>query len=341
MTAHARGWFAVATSRELPPRGVRALRYFGRELVLFRGDDGIARVLDGHCPHLGAHLGVGGKVEGNELRCPFHGWTWNGAGMCTGIRYARKIPANARTRSWPVREANGLILVHHDAEHGAPRFEVPDVFAERGGLPAWRCASARSWRLENCRAYDVLENAADSAHFAPVHGTGTTTTTLEVDGDRARTLSVTRVQVLGIASFDTELETVHYGPGFATVAMRMGFELVVTSSTVPIDEHAIETRVLFWVRRGLNPSPWLLGRWWFAPEACRQFQEDIPIWTHKTFHERPVLCDGDGPIMKFRKWYRQYLPTTGTGLALTSEPCARGRDVSEATQAVAPVVGGS
>jgi len=308
MTTHARGWYGVAASHELPKRGVRALRYFGRDLVLFRGDDGVARVLDGHCPHLGANLGIGGKVEGNDLRCPFHGWRWDGAGACTGIRYAKKIPTNARTRAWPVRETNGLILVHHDPEHGAPRFEVPDVFAEHGGISAWRLVSARRWRLEHCRAYDVLENAADGAHFAPVHGTGTTTTTLEVDGDRARTLSVTRVRVLGAASFDTELETVHYGPGFAKVSLRLGFDLVVTSSTVPIDDDAIESRVLFWVRRGLNPVPWLLGRWLLAPEACRQFAEDIPIWTNKTFRERPVLCDGDGPIMKFRKWYRQYLP---------------------------------
>jgi nitrite reductase/ring-hydroxylating ferredoxin subunit len=270
------------------------------------GVDGVARVLDGHCPHLGAHLGRGGTVDGNHIRCPFHGWAWDGGGICRSIGYARKIPANARTRAWPVHETNGWILVHYD-EHGRPpRYEVPDVFAERGGMSAWRRVGFRRWRIENCSAYDVLENAADSAHFAPVHGTGRTTTTLEVDGDRARTLSTTRVRV-GPLSFDTELETIHFGPGFACVQLDVGVELMATSSTVPVDDRAIDSHVIFWVRRTANPVPSIVGRWVLVPEACRQFAEDIPIWTHKRHWERPVLCDGDGPIMKFRRWYRQYL----------------------------------
>jgi len=33
------------------------------------------------CPHMGAHLGMGGVVVGNSLQCPFHGWSFNVAGM--------------------------------------------------------------------------------------------------------------------------------------------------------------------------------------------------------------------------------------------------------------------
>ncbi len=303
---YARGWYGVLPSHELPRRGVRALRCFGRELALFRGEDGVARALDGHCPHLGAHLGTG-TVHGNTLRCPFHGWSWDGGGRCTAIPYAKRIPANARTQAWPVDEKNGLVLLHHDPQDRPPRFEIPDVFAEHGGISAWRRVGARRFRIEGGSAYDVLENAADSAHFARVHGTGPTETTLDIDGDRARTLSVTTVRILGLVSLATELETIHVGPGFASVLLRRGFELMVTSSTVPIDEQAIATQLLFWVRRTKNPVPWMLGKLVIAPEAQRQFAEDIPIWTHKRHWERPVLCDGDGPIMKLRKWYRQYL----------------------------------
>jgi phenylpropionate dioxygenase-like ring-hydroxylating dioxygenase large terminal subunit len=309
---YARGWFGVAASHELTARGVRPLRYFGRDLVLFRGVDGIARVLDGHCPHLGAHLGMGGTVEGNAIRCPFHGWTWDGAGACTSIHYAKKIPTHARTRAWPVQEKNGMILVYHDDDDRPPRYEVPDVFVEHGGLSAWRVVSSRRWRIENCPAYDVLENAADSAHFARVHGTSDTTTTLEIDGDCARTRSVTSVRLLGRWSVETELDTAHFGPGFARVLLRR-FPLMVTSSTLPVDERATDSHVVFWVRRTLNPAPWLLGRWLLAPEACRQFEEDIPIWLNKRHWDRPVLCDGDGPIMKFRRWYRRYLNEEAEG----------------------------
>ena len=75
------GWYFVAYSDELPVRGVQPLHYFGVDLVVYRDDDGVAHVLDAHCPHLGAHLGHGGLVCGPALRCPFHGWRWNISSM--------------------------------------------------------------------------------------------------------------------------------------------------------------------------------------------------------------------------------------------------------------------
>ena len=56
------------------------MTYLGQDLVLFRGEDGIARVFDAYCPHLGAHLGIGGRVCGDGLACPFHGWRFDGEG---------------------------------------------------------------------------------------------------------------------------------------------------------------------------------------------------------------------------------------------------------------------
>src|SRR5690606_2252178 len=55
-TAYPSGWFVVATSEELVPGQLLSLRYFGRELVAFRGESGKPSVIDAHCPHLGAHL---------------------------------------------------------------------------------------------------------------------------------------------------------------------------------------------------------------------------------------------------------------------------------------------
>ena len=53
--AYPNGWFRVAYSADLAVGDLRALHYFGRDLVLFRGEDGRAHVLDAHCAHLGAH----------------------------------------------------------------------------------------------------------------------------------------------------------------------------------------------------------------------------------------------------------------------------------------------
>src|SRR5262245_46036181 len=64
-------WYLVAWSDEVPAGELVRLRYLEREMVAFRGADGAVSVLDAYCPHLGAHLGVGGRVEGGTLRCPF------------------------------------------------------------------------------------------------------------------------------------------------------------------------------------------------------------------------------------------------------------------------------
>ena len=78
------GWYALEYSSELQAGDVIPLEYFGRDLVLFRTESGEPRVLDAFCPHLGAHLGHGGRVEGEGLRCPFHAWLWDGEGRCVG-----------------------------------------------------------------------------------------------------------------------------------------------------------------------------------------------------------------------------------------------------------------
>ena len=92
------GWFIVARSDELRPGDVRPLHYFERDLVVYRSESGEPHVLDAHCTHLGAHLAVGGKVEGNCIRCPFHGWKFDGAdGSCAEIPYggSTRIPSRA------------------------------------------------------------------------------------------------------------------------------------------------------------------------------------------------------------------------------------------------------
>ena len=73
------------------PLQVKSVQCLGQELAVFRGEDGIAQVIDATCPHLGANMAVGGIVKGNCLECPFHGWQFEGKdGICSKIPYAKK-----------------------------------------------------------------------------------------------------------------------------------------------------------------------------------------------------------------------------------------------------------
>jgi phenylpropionate dioxygenase-like ring-hydroxylating dioxygenase large terminal subunit len=64
---------------------VKPLYVLEKNLVVFRTTSGKIHVLDAFCPHLGANIGVGGSVVGEDIRCPFHSWTFNGDGICTSV----------------------------------------------------------------------------------------------------------------------------------------------------------------------------------------------------------------------------------------------------------------
>ena len=59
-------------------------------------------IVDAYCPHLGANLGVGGRVHGNCIECPFHGWQFDGeSGQCVKIPYADKVCGLGKRRRKP------------------------------------------------------------------------------------------------------------------------------------------------------------------------------------------------------------------------------------------------
>nr|MDT0667440.1 Rieske (2Fe-2S) protein [Micromonospora sp. DSM 115978] len=124
------GWFIVSTSEDLLPGETKALYLFGKDLVLFRAETGEPRLLDAHCPHLGAHLAVGGKVVGDSIQCPFHGWRFDGgSGTCVEVPYddVEYIPKRATARAYPTVERNKMIWAWHHPFGEPPSYEVPEV----------------------------------------------------------------------------------------------------------------------------------------------------------------------------------------------------------------------
>ncbi len=299
-------WFQVAYSDELEVGQVSPLRYFGKDIVLFRGDDGVARVVDAFCPHLGAHLGYGGAVVENTIRCPFHFWRFDGEGRCVDIPYATKIPALAKLTGWHTCEKNGLIMVWHHMDGLPPTYEIPDV-AEYGD-PGWTPYHKNRWKIRS-HNQEMAENAVDSAHFKYVHGTPEQPMTrAEIDGHilRARSpINYTTPQgtVEGGISSDS------YGFGFGTVRFTGIVETLLVSSVTPIDGEYLDVRFSFSVKKMANEDATKGVARAFVKEIERQLGQDIPIWENKVMKSPPVLCDGDGPVGIFRRWAKQFYTT--------------------------------
>ena len=309
-----RGWFVVAFSEDLEPEQVRPARYFARDFVIWRASTGEAHVFDAHCPHLGAHLGHGGKVKGDSIRCPFHAWGFDATGKCRDVPYAQRIPAKARVRSWPTLERNGMVMMWFDPAGGPPEDYVPPV--RQLGAEGWTPWIHRTAHIKT-HPREVVENVADVAHFGPIHGNDVLSFDASFDGSTA-------TQSIRTTGFDkkgrlTKQHTVatYFGPAIQFSEMYGEFNTVIVNAHTPIDENHLELRMGLLVE-GIDyesKTGRLLGEMWVDALQTGYFQ-DVAIWEHKRWQDEPMLCDGDGPIGELRRWYAQFYepqaPSEGT-----------------------------
>lgn len=282
------GWFVVATSAELDSGQVRPLHYFGRDLALYRTEDGVPRLVDAYCAHLGAHLAVGGKVEGDCIRCPFHGWAYDGGtGRCTDIPYggAERIPSRARVRPYPTIERAGAIWAWHHCGEGDPFYELPSV--PELDDPAWMAPRLREFTIAtSCQ--EMAENNHDFAHFRYVHGTDSIPDSEErIDG-----------AYKSVKSPGLERET--FGLGLGVV--RVPGALTFVSSVTPINGDTVHVRWFFTVPVESGEK----SLRFFTDQFTAGVTQDIPIWENKIYRERPILTKSEAGIVAHRNWCQQF-----------------------------------
>jgi renierapurpurin 18,18'-hydroxylase len=108
--AHPDYWYPVAWCDELKVGKTLARRFAGEPIVLYRGASGKVFALEDRCAHrqVPLHLGV---VNGDELKCHYHGWTYNCTGKCVSVPYALPDRLLGGVRAYPAREIEGLIFV--------------------------------------------------------------------------------------------------------------------------------------------------------------------------------------------------------------------------------------
>ncbi len=161
-------WYAAEQSKNVSsqPVGVRML---SQDFVLFRDTEGAVHCLSNVCSHRGAALSDG-KVQGNCVECPYHGWQYNGEGECTRIPSLgldTKIPKRARVDSYPTIERYGLIFAFLG---DLPETERPPIMeCKEWDQEGWRETTiVFDWDFDYKRS---LENALDPSHNEYVHTT--------------------------------------------------------------------------------------------------------------------------------------------------------------------------
>jgi phenylpropionate dioxygenase-like ring-hydroxylating dioxygenase large terminal subunit len=300
------GWFALAWSEHVGARVAVAHRAFGRDLVLWRDEHGVAHVHDAFCPHLGAHLGHGGRVAGDELVCPFHGWKFDADGRNTCIPYSERTNGKARLRVYPVVERNGLVMAWYHPDDVAPQWEIPVVEEFAPDHAEFAPAVCRYFTIDTAWQ-EMAENGVDAAHFRYVHGTAEVPVLERYEPDGVESHMRSRqFFVTPRGSVEGRIDTDAWGPGFSVVRFSGIVDTVLLGCATPIDEDHCEMRFTFTVRRFADERATTSVGEAAINEISRQLLEDKPIWEHKVFIDRPALADTDGPFLQFRQWAAQF-----------------------------------
>ena len=147
-----RFWQPIYLSRDLAKGKLVPIRVMGEDFTLYRGESGRAYVTVPRCPHRGTQLSTG-RVQGEQLSCRYHGWTFDPTGQCVA-QPAEPQPfcSKVKIATYPAREAIGLIFAYL-GEGAAPPF------------PVWPKLGQFLHRHRiDCNYFQSAENIVDDIH---------------------------------------------------------------------------------------------------------------------------------------------------------------------------------
>ncbi len=301
-------WFFVDFSENLAVGQVRNVQLFDQEWVLFRGESGKVGMSDPYCAHLGAHLGHGGTVCGDQLRCPFHHWEYNAEGYCVKVPYGKVAPAVIKKRpilrTLPTQERYGQIWAWYHPYAEPPGWELPHIpcMEDQG----WVGDQRGKWSA-NTAIQEIVENSVDIAHLKFLHG-APGIPPIKVEFDR-------HMQRFDLGGGYIVGETWGAGAVGTVTFTQEGASATLFSYTQPITRERTQMNMSFRHKdypagsRELHIAKKLIDHMVHEAEGetSAGFESvDMTIWNNKKYRHRPLLCDGDGPILLFRKWFRQF-----------------------------------
>ncbi|MFL9863426.1 aromatic ring-hydroxylating dioxygenase subunit alpha [Paraburkholderia fungorum] len=152
-------WYPLAWSHEVKRGKTHGVTFAGEPIVLARTESGKVFALEDRCAHrqVPLHQGV---VDGESIRCGYHGWTYDCSGKCIDVPYLGRERLPNGVRSYPCREVEGLIFV----------FPGNAALADERPLPAFGSVSDKKYKTRrfgrpvNCHYSFMHENLMDMNH---------------------------------------------------------------------------------------------------------------------------------------------------------------------------------
>jgi 3-ketosteroid 9alpha-monooxygenase subunit A len=319
------GWFQIGWSDLVAVGEVVPARYFGKDLVVYRGRDGVVRVHDRYCRHLGASLAHGGCVVEGGIQCPFHGWVWSPEGENTSIPYQDRPNRGRRLGTWPLTELNEAIYVWYDPEGGEPAWQLKEALtctehAARARFHPAGTTGRSHWTDLRVHPQMVVENTVDPHHFRFVHRTPISPVVLteRVDGAewQARVGFGNRWSAhaeQGLAyDGDTRntIDILWQGMGVSanTEQTRDGLR-VVAINTTPVEDGRSEIFATYWVERLADAQVDAETYDARIDQVKLSLPDDVRIWNHQIFLDPPALATSEARgFRSMRMWTAQFYP---------------------------------
>src|SRR5579864_3407212 len=161
-----RYWQPIYVAEKLPKGKIVPIRILGEDLALYRGESGKPHLMTNECPHRLTRLHIG-WIEGETVRCRYHGWRFDESGQCVE-QPAEPKPFCERVRklaSYPTHEAHGLIFAYF-GEGEPPAFRAPPGL-EDGARAGWTVSA--SAEMIPCNYFQSAENIMDDVHVNFAH----------------------------------------------------------------------------------------------------------------------------------------------------------------------------
>jgi len=159
-----RCWYVAAWGHELTKGQLLPCTIINEPIVLYRAQDGEVVALEDRCCHRFAPLSAG-RLEGNDLRCMYHGLKYDRTGKCIEIPGQSFVAPGTRVRAFPVVEKHGWIWLWM----GEPALADQELIPPAVG-PEDPRFTLRFGHMDYQANYQLInDNLTDFTHLSYVH----------------------------------------------------------------------------------------------------------------------------------------------------------------------------